>query len=250
MMYDNNQMQARRNSLAKQMPGAGPPPRMRPRGPPPTSPYGMMHTPPSRHGAVMNTPTSQRGPPGSGPMPMDSSGMRGKRGPPPRGPIPKGPPPKGPMPNGPPPRTLPQGGTPGRSPNFSSRMDYPNSNARQRPGSANSRSQGELIFTSEFTKFEYAILRNMQYLNSSMSAYLIHFQVKSLLLLGAIGQITTKQELLNMFNFILGVQSVLDHLQQTKLYKTTNLLFQLIYHNLDHPQPMLSLSLLLSAETQ
>lgn len=72
-------------------------------------------------------------------------GMKSKRGPPPRGPIPKGPPPKGPIPNGPPPRSLPQGGTPGRSPHLSSRIDYPNSATRPRPGSASPHNQGKKV---------------------------------------------------------------------------------------------------------
>ncbi len=148
-MYDNNQMSslgaARRHSINQP---SGPPGRIRPRGPPPTSPYGMINTPPSRHGSSMNMPASQRGPmpPGSGPLQMSSrtGEMTNRRGPPPRrGPIPRGPPPKGPLPNGPPPRNLPHGGTPGRSPNLSSRMDYPNTGARVRPGSASSGIQGE-----------------------------------------------------------------------------------------------------------
>jgi hypothetical protein len=98
-------------SVAPYRPGQGPPvsrrhsftnqiqPRVaipnnmnRPRGPPPTSPYGMVSmTPPGRPGIgydTMGTPTSQRG------MAKSPKGMTPlsptRRGPPPRGPPPRG----------------------------------------------------------------------------------------------------------------------------------------------------------------
>ena len=103
-------------------------PRMKPRGPPPTSPYGMMNTPPSsgRPGSAMNTPLSQRGPPGGHSISK-------------RGPVPRGPPPRGPPPQGPPPRNYPPGGTPKLPSRMEAPMRTPNTSARIGPDSGRSR---------------------------------------------------------------------------------------------------------------
>jgi hypothetical protein len=69
---------------------------LKPRGPPPISPYGILHTPtsPTRQQQQQNTPrTKPIGPPNttsSGPTTVSSTSIRR---PPPRGPIPNGPPP-------------------------------------------------------------------------------------------------------------------------------------------------------------
>ncbi len=99
--------------------------KLKPRGPPPTSPYGMMNTPPSsgRPGSTMNTPLSQRGPPGG-----NSIGNRG--------PVPRGPPPRGP-----PPRNFPPGGTPKLPSRVEAPAGYsrtPNTSARAGPDSGRS----------------------------------------------------------------------------------------------------------------
>ena len=110
-------------------PSSGPS-RPKPRGPPPTSPYGMMNTPPSGYGGAMNTPNSQRGPPGGGNLNMNN-GRRGS--------VPKGPPPRnrGPPPQGPPPRNY-QGGTPTSSSRIElpgrGQLRTPNSHTRMQPG--------------------------------------------------------------------------------------------------------------------
>lgn len=66
--------------------------KLKPRGPPPSSPHIMVNTPPAMHAPSL-------GRPGSG-----NSAV--KRGPPPRGPPPQGPAPHGPIPQGPPPRSI------------------------------------------------------------------------------------------------------------------------------------------------
>ena len=140
--------------------------RLKPRGPPPTSPYGMMNTPPSRHAGDVNYPQHQeeRGPPGVGNMNINGGRIGpASRGPTPRGPIPKGPSPRGPPPRGPPPqrqppRNISQGGTP----TSFSRMDLPNSGTRTGP-EVSSHNQGKneishMIFTFTSNKFKHSTL--------------------------------------------------------------------------------------------
>ncbi len=75
--------------------------RLKPRGPPPISPYGILHTPTSstrqQQQEQQNTPrVNPRGPPNStssGPTTISSATNDSIRRPPPRGPIPNGPPP-------------------------------------------------------------------------------------------------------------------------------------------------------------
>jgi hypothetical protein len=81
---------------------SGAPVGIRPRGPPPSSPYGAMSSPAS--GAIpIQTPPSMGGFNG-GPMGQGIGGIR-------RGSVPRGPPPKGPPPNGPPQMRFPPGTT-------------------------------------------------------------------------------------------------------------------------------------------
>lgn len=112
----------------------------RPRGPPPTSPYGMMNTPPSIRsgpgsGPVMNNPNLQRGPPNVGNMRtnINSNNNNNNNYVGRRGSIARGPPPRGPPPSGPPPtRKFPQGGStpngarmgPGRSPHLQGKNGF------------------------------------------------------------------------------------------------------------------------------